>query len=106
MSRKHKNHFKEWNATQEQLDNMDVEARTFYVEFMPLYKKYSGTKQLRKHIIQYLSTHEIKRKDDFRGQLICMWIEHIIEYRESNNIPFKAEDVYKIKVPQEILNRI
>lgn len=41
MARKHKNHFKEWNATQEQLDDMNVEARTFYVDFMPLYKKYS-----------------------------------------------------------------
>lgn len=100
----HTNPYKEHKITPEMEILMDDEAKVFQKEFMPLYIKFSGTKQLKKHLLHYIATHDIKRKDDFRGQLAMMWIEHIIEYRRLNNIPFSAEDIYKIKIPQEILN--
>ena len=84
----------------------DEEARVFNLEFMPLYRKYVGTKKLLPLIREYINTHEIKRKDDFRFQLICMWCDHIHYYRDLNGIPFKAEDVFKIKIPKEILSII
>lgn len=82
----------------------DKEAMEFYRDFMPLYIKYAGTKSLMKHLRNYIKTHEITRKDDFRFQLVGMWVNHIQYYRELHNIPFKAEDIFKIKIPKEILN--
>lgn len=82
----------------------DAEAEEFQRDFMPLYLKYAGTKSLMKHLRGYIKTHEITRKDDFRFQLIGMWVNHIQYYRELHNIPFKAEDIFKIKIPKEILN--
>ena len=93
----------------EQLDRpatefRDEEAMEFYRDFLPLYVKYAGTKSLMKHLRSYIDTHEIKRKDDFRFQLISMWCFHIQYYRERNGIPFKPEDVFKIRIPKEILS--
>jgi len=85
-------------------DKMDDEARVFRSEFMPIYREYVGTKGLRRRLVNYIDTHEIKRKDDFRFQLVCIWLNHIQYYRELHGIPFKAEDVFKIKIPKEILN--
>lgn len=85
-------------------DFCDEEAAEFYRDFLPLYVKYAGTKSLMKHLRNYINTHEIKRKDDFRFQLIGMWVNHIQYYRELHKIPFKAEDIFKIKIPKEILN--
>lgn len=82
----------------------DQEAMEFNRDFMPLYLKYAGTKSLMKHLKNYLKTHEIKRKDDFRFQLISMWCFHIQYYRERHGIPFKPEDVFKIKIPKIILD--
>ena len=82
----------------------DKEAMEFNRDFLPLYVKYAGTKSLMKHLREYIKTHEITRKDDFRIQLVCMWVNHIQYYRELHNIPFKAEDIFKIKIPKEILN--
>lgn len=82
----------------------DKEAMEFNRDFMPLYLKHVGTKSLMKHLREYIKTHEITRKDDFRFQLVCMWVNHIQYYRELHNIPFKAEDIFKIKIPKEILN--
>ena len=82
----------------------DKEAMEFYRDFVPLYVKYAGTKSLLKHLREYIKTHEITRKDDFRCQLVSMWCLHIQYYRELHNIPFKAEDIFKIKIPKEILN--
>jgi len=90
------------DISKEQFEKMDEEARTFYTEFMPLYKKYVGTNQLLKHIRSYLKTHIIKRKEDFQIQITCMWIDHIHFYRDKNGVSFKAEDVFKIKIPKEI----
>ena len=90
--------------TLDRWEKMDDEARTFYSEFIPVYREYVGTKGLRSRLISYINTHEIKRKDDFRFQLIGMWVNHIQYYRELHNIPFKAEDIFKIKIPKEILN--
>ena len=82
----------------------DNEAMEFNRDFLPLYIKYAGTKSLMKHLRNYIDTHEIKRKDDFRFQLVSMWCFHIQYYRERRNKPFKPEDVFKIKIPKEILN--
>jgi len=82
----------------------DEESAMFRKDFLPLYKEYVGTKNLLKHIRNYINTHEITRKDDFRFQLVCMWCDHIHYYRDLHNIPFKAEDVFKIRIPKEILN--
>lgn len=82
----------------------DKEAMEFNRDFMPLYLKYAGTKSLMKHLKNYLNTHEIKRKDDFRFQLISMWCFHIQYYRERRGIPFKPEDVFKIRIPKIILD--
>lgn len=82
----------------------DKEAMEFYRDFLPLYVKYAGTKSLMKHLRNYINTHEIKRKDDFRFQLVTMWCWHIQYYRERRNKPFKPEDVFSIKIPKEILN--
>ena len=83
---------------------MDDEAKEFRKIFMPLFREHVGTKKLLKDIKNYLETHEIKRKDDFRMQLTCMWLDHIHYYRELHNIPFKAEDVFSIRIPKEILS--
>lgn len=83
---------------------MDEEAKTFNKEFVPLYEKYIGTKRLRKIIKEYIETHEIKRREDFQFQLTCMWCDHIKEYRKRNNIPFKAEDIFAIRIPDFIRN--
>lgn len=82
----------------------DNEAMEFNRDFLPLYVKYVGTKSLMKHLRNYINTHEIKRKDDFRFQLVVMWCWHIQYYRERRNIPFKAEDVFRVRIPKEILN--
>ena len=82
----------------------DQESMEFNRDFMPLYIKYAGTKSLLKHLQNYLNTHEITRKDDFRFQLVSMWCFHIQYYRERRGIPFKAEDVFKIKIPKIILD--
>lgn len=81
----------------------DKEAEEFYNDFFPLYLKHVGTKSLLKDIREYINTHTITRKDDFRNQLICMWCDHIHYYRELHGIEFKAEDVFSIKIPKEIL---
>ena len=57
-----------------------------------------------KDIREYVSTHTINRKDDFRFQLIRMWCDHIHYYRELHGIEFKPEDVFDIKIPKEILS--
>jgi hypothetical protein len=85
-------------------DFCDGEAMEFYRDFLPLYVKYAGTKSLMKHLRNYIDTHEIKRKDDFRFQLVSMWCFHIQYYRERNGIPFKPEDIFKIRIPKEILS--
>ena len=82
----------------------DTEAEEFQRDFIPLYLKYAGTKSLMKHLRGYINTHEIKRKDDFRLTLICMWCWHIEYYRERHGIPFKPEDVFNIKIPKIILD--
>jgi hypothetical protein len=82
----------------------DNEAMEFNRDFLPLYVKYAGTRSLLKHLRNYINTHEITRKDDFRFQLITMWCWHIQYYRERRNKPFKPEDVFKIRIPKEILN--
>lgn len=82
----------------------DDEAREFYTVFVPLYLEYAGTRRLLGILRNYLATHEIKRKDDFRFQLVSMWCFHIQYYRETHGIPFKAEDVFRIKIPKEILS--
>ena len=82
----------------------DAEAEEFHRDFMPLYLKYAGTKSLMKHLKNYISTHEITRRDAFRMQLVMMWCWHIQYYRERRGIPFKAEDVFKIKIPKIILD--
>ena len=82
----------------------DKEAEEFYKDFVPLYLKHVGTKALLKDIRNYINTHTIIRKDDFRFQMICMWCDHIHYYRDLHNIPFKAEDVFSIKIPKEILS--
>ena len=84
-------------------ERMDDEARTFHTDFIPLYGKYAGTKALLPRLRNYLATHEIKRKADFRFQLVSMWCFHIQYYRELHGIPFEPEDVFKIKIPKEIL---
>ena len=89
--------------TKESWIQMDDEARAFQTEFIPIYGKYAGTKGLLPHLRKYLNTHEIKRKDDFRFTLIIMWCYHIRYYREKRGKEWKAEDVFKIKVPKEIL---
>lgn len=101
-------YLKHWfkNISEEQIKKMDEEARTFYTEFMPLYKTYVGTNQLLKHIRDYLKNHVIKRKEDFQIQLTCMWIDHIHFYRDKKEINFKAEDIFKIKIPKEIKSLI
>ena len=83
---------------------LDNEAREFNRDFLPLYVKYAGTKSLRRHVRNYINTHEIKRRDDFRFQLISMWCFHIQYYRERRGIPFKPEDIFKIRIPKEILD--
>ena len=85
-------------------DFCDTEAMEFNRDFLPLYVKYAGTKSLMKHLRNYLATHEITRKDDFRFQMVSMWCFHIQYYRERNGIPFKPEDVFKIRIPKEILS--
>lgn len=82
----------------------DKEAMEFYRDFVPLYVKYAGTKSLMKYLRDYIKTHEITRKDDFRFQLVSMWCFHIQYYRELHGIPFKPEDVFKIRIPKEILD--
>lgn len=84
-------------------EKMDEEARTFQVEFIPKYLKYAGTKSLLRHIREYINTHEIKRRNDFRFQLICMWCWHIQYYRERHGIKFEPWDVFKIRIPKLIL---
>ena len=81
----------------------DEESREFYRDFMPLYLKYAGTKSLLKHLRNYINTHEIKRKDAFRFQLISMWCFHIQYYRERHGKQFNPEDVFKIRIPKIIL---
>ena len=81
----------------------DKEAKEFHKDFIPLYLKHAGTKKLLGDIRNYLRSHEIIRKDDFRLQLVCMWCDHIHYYRELHEIQFKAEDVFKIRIPKEIL---
>ena len=81
----------------------DRESMEFYRDFMPLYLKYAGTKSLMKHLRNYLNTHDIKRKDDFRFQLVIMWCWHIQYYRERHGISFKPEDVFNVKIPKIIL---
>ena len=83
---------------------IDQEAFEFNRDFLPRYLEYVGTKQLMKHLRNYLKTHEITRKDDFRNQLVGMWCWHIQFYRERRGIPYKAEDVFKIKIPKIILD--
>ena len=90
--------------TEHEKSLMDEEAWIFRNDFLSLYREYVGTKSLLKHIRNYINTHEIKRKDDFRFTFICMWIDHIHYYDDLNNIPFKAEKIWKIKIPKEILN--
>lgn len=82
----------------------DKDAEDFYYDFFPLYLKYVGTRKLLQCVREYINTHEIKRKDDFRLQLICMWCDHIHYYRDLHNIPFKAEDIFSIRIPKEILS--
>lgn len=82
----------------------DEEGYEFNRDFLPLYVKYAGTKSLMKHLKNYLATHEITRKDDFRFQLVSMWCFHIQYYREKNGIPFRAEDIFKIRIPKIILD--
>ena len=82
----------------------DAEAEEFQRGFMPLYLKYAGTKSLMKHLRNYIYTHEITRKDDFWFQLVSMWCFHIQYYRERRGIPFKPEDIFKIKIPKIILD--
>lgn len=83
---------------------IDEEAKVFNKELLPLYRKYVGTKKLLPCIKEYINSHKIIRKDDFRFQLICMWCDHIHYYRDLHGIPYKPEDVFKIKIPKEILN--
>ena len=83
---------------------MDDEAKEFVKTFYPLYRKHVGTKKLLKDIKDYLATHDIKRKEDFKIQLVCMWCDHIHYYRDLHGIEFKAEDVFKIKIPDVIKN--
>ena len=82
----------------------DNEAMEFDRDFLPLYVKYAGTKSLLKHLRNYINTHEITRKDDFRFQLVSMWCWHIQYYRERRNKPFKPEDVFGIRIPKIILD--
>ena len=82
----------------------DKEAEEFEVDFMPLYLKYAGTKSLMKHLRNYINTHEIKRKDDFRFQLVQMWCWHIQYYRERHGIKYEPQDVFKIRIPRLILD--
>jgi hypothetical protein len=85
---------------------MDAEAWTFHNEFLPLYGKYAGTKKLLQCIKDYTKKHEIIRKDDFRSQLIGMWIYHIRLCCEYHGIEFKAEWCFKIRQPKAILDII
>lgn len=82
----------------------DKDAEDFYHDFFPMYLKYVGSRKLLQGIREYINTHEIKRKDDFRLQVICMWCDHIHYYRDLHNIPFKAEDIFSIRIPKEILS--
>lgn len=82
----------------------DEESKCFCKEFVPLYLQYAGTRGLMKHLRNYIASHEIMRKDDFRFTLIGMWCWHIQYYRERRGIVFKPEDVFKIKIPKEILS--
>lgn len=99
-------YIKDWykHMTPEEFNKMDDEGKTFYRELMPLYEKYVGTNKLLGHIRNYINTHDIVRKDDFRFQLVCMWCDHIRYRREQHGMNFKAEDVFKIKIPKEILS--
>ncbi len=96
-------HYAEY-ADREPESYRDKEAMEFNRDFVPLYVKYAGTKSLMKHLRNYIKTHEITRKDDFRFQLVSMWCYHIQYYRELHGIPFKPEDVFKIRIPKEILD--
>lgn len=99
--------FPDWTKSPEEIEKMcDEEAKSFYRDFVPLYMKYRGTRQLRKHLAEYIKTHEIKRKDDFRFTLIGMWIDHIYLYRLNQGKEFKAEDCFRVKIPMMILNII
>ena len=82
----------------------DKEAEEFYRDLFSLYVKHVGTKALLKDIRNYINTHTITRKDDFRFQMICMWCDHIHYYRELHGIKFEPEDVFSIKIPKEILS--
>ena len=81
---------------------LDKDAEEFHKDFIPLYLKHAGTKKLLGDIRNYLRSHKIIRKDDLRLQLVCMWCDHIHYYRELHEIPFEAEDVFKIRIPKEI----
>lgn len=85
-------------------EQMDDEAKAFQTDFIPIYGEYAGTKGLLPRLRNYLNTHEIKRKDDFRLTLIIMWCYHIRYYREKQGKEWKAEDVFKVKIPEEILS--
>ena len=82
----------------------DEESRCFCKEFIPVYLQYVGTRELMKYLRNYINTHEITKKDDFRTTLVIMWCWHIQYYRECRGVVFKPEDVFKIKVPKEILS--
>lgn len=97
-------YIKHWEEKKDTSVFMDEQAEIFNKEFMPLYIKYVGTKKLLPCIREYINNHTITRKDDFRFQLICMWCDHIHYYRDLNGIPFKAEDIFNIKIPKEILS--
>lgn len=85
---------------------LDNDAIEFYSDFIPLWGKYVGTKQLLKCIKDYVKTHKVIRKDDLRFQLITMWINHIQLCCEYHNVEFKAEYCFKIKIPKAILDII
>lgn len=92
----------EKRKTKDPSEYCDQEAFEFNRDFMPLYLKYAGTKALKRHLRDYIATHDITRKKDFRFQLTCMWVEHIQFYRERNGIPFKPEGIFKIQIPDII----
>lgn len=98
------NHWEESYQNSFKKSFYDKDAEEFCKEFMPLYLKHVGTKALLKDIRDYISTHTITRKDDLRFQLTCMWCDHIHYYRELHGKNFEAEDVFKIKIPKEILS--
>ena len=82
----------------------DNDAKMFNEEFIPVMKKTIGTKAFKKEVIKYVSKPNIKRKQDLQITMTSIWIFHIQYYREQRGQKFVAEDVFKVRIPQEIKN--